>query len=66
MVQKLGAVPPFVGEGDGFPSIKIWPGPRPAYMPSSILINPTFLPQYTKVTDRQTDRQDRIDNGPIA
>jgi len=24
------------------------------------------LPQYTNVTDRQTDRQDRQDNGPIA
>jgi len=28
-------------------------------MPSFILIRPTFWPQYTNVTDRQTDRQDR-------
>jgi len=27
---------------------------------------PTVWPQYTNVTDRQTDRADRQDNGPIA
>jgi len=28
-------------------------------MPSFILIHPTVWPQYTNVTDRETDRQDR-------
>jgi len=28
-------------------------------MPSFILIRPTGWPQYTNVTDRQTERQDR-------
>jgi len=32
------------------------PGPRPAPVPSGILIHPTAWPQYTNVTDRQ-DRQ---------
>jgi len=38
-------------------------------MPSVILIRQTVWPQYTNVTDRQTERQDRTgqtDNGPIA
>jgi len=36
--------------------------------PSGILIHPAVWPQYTNVTDRQTDRtwQDRHDNGPMA
>jgi len=33
------------------------PGPRPTSIPSDILIHPTVWPQYTNVTDRQTDRQ---------
>jgi len=32
-------------------------------MPSAILIHPAVWPQYTNVTDRQTDR---TDNGLIA
>jgi len=40
---------------------------RPTSMPSFILIHPTVCPQYTNITDRQTDRkgQDRRDNGAI-
>jgi len=33
------------------------PGPRPTSVQSGILIHPTIWPQYTNVTDRQTDRQ---------
>ena len=39
----------------------MWPGPRPTCMPSFILIHPTVWPQYTNVTDRQTDRTGRQD-----
>ena len=49
--------------GSGSPSNTMWLGSRPTYMPIFILIHPTIWPQYTNVTDRQTDRQD---NGPIA
>jgi len=34
-----------------------WPGPRPTSIPTGIVIHPTVSPQYTNVTDRQTDRQ---------
>jgi len=44
-------------EGAGSPSNTMWPGRRPTFMPSFILIHPTAGPQYTNVTDRQTDRQ---------
>jgi len=44
-----------LGGGDGSPSNTMWPGPRPTCMPSFILIRPTVWPQYTNVTDRQTD-----------
>jgi len=37
----------------------MWPRPRPTCTPSFILIHPTAWPQYTNLTDRQTDRQDR-------
>jgi len=58
MGRKLGAVLLW-GGGPGSPSNTMWPGPRPTYMPSFILIRPTVWPQYTNVTDRtgQTDRQ---------
>jgi len=46
--------------GAGSLSNTMWPGPRPTSIPSGILIHPTVWPQYTNVTDRQTD------NGPIA
>jgi len=65
----MGAPPPFGGEKAGSPSKPMWPGPRPNGVPSFILIRPAVWPQYTNVTDRQTDRQtgqDRTDNGPIA
>ena len=54
--------------GSGSPSETMWPGPRPISMTSFILIHSTVWPQYTVTnrTDRQTDRQDRADNGPIA
>ena len=50
-----GCCAPFHG-GAGSPSNTVWPGPRPASIPSGILINLTVWPQYTNVTDR-TDRQ---------
>jgi len=55
MGRKLGA------GGAKSPSNIIWPGPRPACMPSFVLIHPTVWPQYTNVTDRQRGqtRQDR-------
>jgi len=37
------------------PSNTLWP----TSVPSGILIYPTVWPQYTNVTDSQTDRQDR-------
>ena len=37
----------------------MWPGPRPTYLPSFVLIRPTVWPQYTNVTDRHRDRTDR-------
>ena len=70
--EKLGGgcCAPFSGEGGaGSPSniMPLWT--RPISVPSGILIHPTVWPQYTNVTDRQTDRQngqDRQDNGPVA
>jgi len=58
MGQKLGReLCPHFGEGGaGSPSNIMWPGPRPACMPSFILIRPTVWPQCTNVT---ADRQDR-------
>jgi len=49
----------FRGGGDRSPPNTMWPGPRPTCMPSFILIRPTVWPQYTNVTDRQTNRTDR-------
>ena len=64
MGRKVGAaVPLSMGEA-GFPFNTMSPGSRPTSLPSGILIHPTVWPQYTTVTDRQTDRQ--TDNGPIA
>jgi len=48
---------PFPGAGS--PSNTVWPGPRPTFIPSGILIHPTVCPQYANVTYRQRDRQDR-------
>ena len=36
--------------------LTVWPGRRPISVPSGILIHPTVWPQYTNVTDSQTDR----------
>jgi len=48
------------------PSNTLWSGPRPASVPSGILIHPTVWPQCTNVTDRQ-DRtgQDRTDRTAV-
>jgi len=37
----------------------MWPGPRPTSVSSFTLIHPTVWPQYTNVTGKQTDKQDR-------
>jgi len=60
--EQGGCCAPFCG-GAGSPSNTMWLGPRPTSMPSGILIHPTVWPQYTTVTDRQTDR---TDNGPLG
>ena len=41
----------------GCATLAMWPGPRHNSMPIFILVHPTIWPQYTNVTDRQTDRQ---------
>jgi len=51
-----GLLYPFPWEELG-PHNTLSPGPRPISVPSGILIYPTVWPQYTNVTDRQTDRQ---------
>jgi len=50
MDQKYWGLCPFGGGGAGFPSNTMWPGPRP-------ISTPSFILQYTNVTERQTDRQ---------
>ena len=55
-VPKMGAVP-LLGGAES-PSNTMWPGPRPTFMPSFILIHPTVWLQYSNVTDRQTYSQD--------
>jgi len=67
MGRKLEAVF-FLRGGAGFPSNIMWPGPRPTWVPSGILIHLTVRPQYINVTDRQRgqDREDRRGNGPIV
>ena len=35
-----GAVPPFFGEGELDAHVALWPGPRPTFIPSGILIHP--------------------------
>jgi len=54
--ENWGLCPLWEGElGPQSPSNRIWPGPRPTFVPSGILFHPTVWPQYTNVTDR-TDR----------
>jgi len=48
-----------LGEGELGPHLTVWPGPRPTFVPSFILIHLTVWPQYTNVTDR-------TDNGLIT
>ena len=50
------AVPLFVGDGTGSPSSTMSLGPRPTSVLSGVLIHPAVWPQYTNVTERQTDR----------
>jgi len=38
---------PFLVSGDGSPSSTMWPGPRPTYVPSAILIYPAIWPRWT-------------------
>jgi len=45
----------------GSPSNTMSPGPRPTSIPSGILIHPAVRPQYTNVTDKQTDRTGQTD-----
>ena len=40
------------------PSSTMWPEPMPTSVPSGILVYRSVWPQYTNVTDRETDRQD--------
>jgi len=54
MDRKFGGLCPFGGGWAGSPSNTMWPGPRPTFLLSFILIHPTVWPQYTNVTDRQT------------
>jgi len=51
-----------LGHWDLGPHLTVWPGPRPACVPSFILILPSVWPQCTNITDR-THRQ--TDSGPI-
>jgi len=57
---KIEGLCPFWGKAAGSTSNTMWPGPRSTSMSSFILIDPTAWPQYTNVTERQTD------NGRIA
>ena len=48
--RKLGAgrcAPFSLGRGAGSPFNTMWPGPRPTFVPSGILIHPAVWPQYT-------------------
>ena len=52
--RKLGAVP-LLGVA-GSPCNTMWPGPKPTFVPSGILIHPTVWPHQRCRQDRQTDR----------
>jgi len=45
-VPKIGVCAPFL-VGAGSPSNTMWPGPRPTFVPSGILIHPPVWPQQT-------------------
>jgi len=53
MGRKLGGAATLFGEGE----LDVAEVYLTTCMPSLILIHPTVWPQYTNVTDRQTDRQ---------
>ena len=59
MDRKLGAAP-LLGRGAGIPSNAMWPGPRPTFTPSFVLIHETVWSQYINVTDRQTTVRQHI------
>ena len=63
MGRKVGVLCPFP-LGELGPHNTMSPGPKPTSVPSGILIHPAVWPQYTSVTNRQTDRQN--DGRPIA
>jgi len=66
MGRKVGSCcAPFRGGGAGPPSNTMSLRPRPVSIASGIFIRPTVWPQCTNVADRQTDRHDRQDNGPV-
>jgi len=54
--KSVGAAVSLFREWVWSPSNTMWPGPRPTSVPSGILIYRTVWPQYTNVSDRQTDR----------
>jgi len=65
MIRKEGCcvcVCPFIilFRGAGSPSNTMWFGPMPTSIPSGILIHPTVWPQYTNVTNKETDRQTTV------
>jgi len=53
--RKWRATVPLSTGGAESPSNTKSPGPRPSSVPSGILIHPAVWPQYTNVTERQTD-----------
>ena len=64
---KIGGSAPFWGRGAGSPPNTMWQGRGlPACQHSSWSIQPFGHSTPTSQTDRQTDWQDRTDNGPIA
>jgi len=66
--MRGGCYVPLSGVGAASPLNTMWLGPRPTSVPSDLLIHQTVWPQYTNVTDRQTDRKDKLVGfyGPIA
>jgi len=56
MGRKVGAAMSLSVGAVGSPPNTMSPGPRPTSIPSGILIHATVWPQYTNVTDRDTDR----------
>ena len=55
--KSEGSCAPFGGTES--PSNTMLPRPRPTFIPSGILIHPAVWPQYTDVTNKTYDRQDR-------